>query len=87
MAVWSLILNANFLVLVGEILLYNYSRKIYFNQRLFRWKLFLKFYNNIIYFFSWILIFRLIESLVVNTLMYIRRTSECLNWPYLWEFK
>ena len=40
MAVWSLILNANFLVFVGEILLYNYSRKIHFNQRLFRLKLF-----------------------------------------------
>ena len=87
MSVWSLILNANFLVFVGEILLYNYSRKIYFNLRLFRLKLFFKFYNNIIYFFSRILIFRLIESLGVNTLMYIRRTIECLNWPYLWVFK
>ena len=31
MEVWSLIINANFLVFVDEILLYDYSSKIYFN--------------------------------------------------------
>lgn len=63
MAVWSLILNANFLVFVGEILLYNYSRKFILISGCFAWSFFFKIYNNIIYFFSWILIFRLIESL------------------------